>query len=176
MTFYNKINLFQALATFSLTALSHIQAIAACEPAVYSLSNKQLTFKSLAVEMYQPYTNVPDGTYTLCTGKGGPILMNYRSLEDFSFPYKRVVGTNEPPQEVECVQKITSADVEKCYPTYSGKDGRLSFPVVKVPWRAILPLGTMVEVGGNCYEAILDQGTLRPAVFTLISAIEKICQ
>lgn len=171
--FQKKIHLFQALAAVSLAALNPAQTIAACEPAVYSLSSKQLSFPSLAVEMYQPYTDVPDGTYTLCTGKDGPIVMNYQSLADFTFPNKRVSGPNEPFQEMTCDQIIASAD--NCYPTYSGKNGLLSFPEIKVPWRAILPLGNTLEVGGSCYEAILDQGIVRPGIFSLIHLAEKSC-
>jgi hypothetical protein len=171
--FHPKKRLHQALAAVSLTALIPVHSLAACDSAAYSLSSKQLSFPSLAVEMYQPYTDVPDGTYTLCTGKGGPIVMNYQSLADFTFPNKRVTGPNEPLQEMTCDQIIASAD--NCYPTYSGKNGLLSFPDIKVPWRAILPLGNTLEVGGSCYEAILDQGTVRPGIFSLIHLAEKSC-
>ena len=162
------------IAALALAAFTLSHSAMACEPAVYSLSNKQLTFPSLAVEMYMPYTDIPDGTYTLCTGKGGPIVMSYQSLGDFAFAYKRVSNPNEPPQEVECVQQIPAQ--ENCYPTYSGKDGRLHFPTVRVPWIAILPLGNKVEAGGSCYEALLDQGNLRPGVFTVIQVAEKHCE
>jgi hypothetical protein len=171
--FQKKIHLFQALAAVSLVALNPAQTIAACDPAVYSLSSKQLSFPSLAVEMYQPYTDVPDGTYTLCTGKGGPIVMNYQSLADFAFPYKRISNPTEPPQEMTCDKVIANAD--NCYPTYSGKNGLLNFPDIKVPWRAILPLGNIVEVSGSCYEAALNQGTVRPGIFSLIHLAEKSC-
>lgn len=153
----------------SLALLAYSQFILACEPAVYSLSSEQLSFPAVTIEMYQPYTDITDGTYTLCTGKGAAIVMDYVSLGDFHFPDNPVPGA-----EVECNQVISSQD--NCYPTYSNQSGQLTFPEVKVPWQAILPTEESIEVGGTCYQVSMKRGLVRSDIFTLTQVKEITCQ
>jgi hypothetical protein len=153
---------------FSATNAAELAAaLPACAPAVYSLANRQVSFSALAVETYLPFELTATGHYTLCTGKEGAsiVLNSDPGYGDFYFPYNQALDCS--------IQLIESAD--NCYPTYSGKNGLLSFPDIKVPWRAILPLGNTLGVGGSCYEAILDQGTVRPGIFSLIHLAEKSC-
>ena len=137
-----------------------------CESALYSSSTKQLSFSTLAVETYQPYTSQPDGKYTLCHVSGGFILFNAQpgGYQDFYFPYQ---------QQFECNQQIEA--INNCYPTFSALHRTLDFPQIKMSMKAMLPFNA-IEIGTICYHTTLEQSAIRSGNFALVNAEEIACR
>lgn len=137
----------------------------ACEASVYSSSTKQVSFPTVAVETYKPYTNQPDGQYMLCYAKEGSILVSSQpgGYKDFYFPYN---------QQLECKEQITATD--NCYPTYSAIHRTLDFPKIEMPLKAILPFMT-IEMGTICYHVTLEQSAIQSGNFMLVNAEEIAC-
>lgn len=128
-----------------------------CEAAVYSTTNQKITFDKLAMELYNLFTDEPNGQFALFTGAD----MSLNVLSNFKYEYE-----GEDPTYTG--QTITQTN--NCYPTYSDREKIVRFPKIKVPSDE----NTSDEP--ICYSATLKLSTTQARIFSLTEISEIPCE
>ena len=129
-----------------------------CEAAVYSTTNQKITFDKLAMELYNLFTDEPNGQFALFTG-ADMSLNRLPSFSDFKYEGENPTYTG---------QTITQTD--NCYPTYSDREKTVRFPKIKV----LSDENTSDEP--ICYSATLKLSTTQARIFSLKEINEVPCE
>jgi hypothetical protein len=135
-----------------------------CDPVIYSSTDKKITFDTLAMELYNPITDEPNGQFALFSGAE----MSLKALPGFyDFQYEG----GAPSYADELVE-----DKDNCYPTFSAKEETVHFPKVEIPLVGALPDGSLVDGPAACYETLFRQSTTQAGVFSLKEVTEIACE
>ncbi len=136
-----------------------------CEAsAIYSVTDRRITFATLAMEFYNPVTDEPDGRFALFTGDN----MSLKALPGFyDFRYKG----GEPVYAEQIVEES-----DNCYPTYSARKETVHFPKITIPFVSVFMGGNTINGPDACYEASFKLSTIQAGVFTLTEALEVTCE
>lgn len=123
-----------------------------CQTAIYSPTETKLHIPFFAVEIYFPLTDIPNGDYALCTGKGeNQVALKYQRKEE-AFLFS---------QEIVCANQLVKLPPQSSCPLYSAKQRTLELPNLQVTSEVLLPGGKKLNVG-KCYQAQLTQGVKPP--------------
>ncbi len=133
-----------------------------CSPVNYSLSDKELTFNTLAMELFNPITDKPTGKFALYTGDN-LVLKSFSGFNDFKYVRSDITYT----------EQVIEAS-ENCHPTYSTREGTVYFPKIEVPLVSVLPNGSLVNGDSICYEAYFKRSNTQKLVFTLTEETNEI--
>ena len=135
-----------------------------CEPATYSPENKEIIFDRLAMELYNPFTDEPNGQFALFEGSNMR-LSKLTGADDFKYKGENPAYSGQ-----------SIANLNNCYPTYSASQGTVRFPRIRVPLIGILLDGNTVSGPMICYGAILKQSMTQAKIFGLTTIYETSCQ
>ncbi|NJO14437.1 MAG: hypothetical protein HC877_01435 [Thioploca sp.] len=137
-----------------------------CEAVVYSNTDKKITFDKLAMELYSPFTDEPNGQFALFTGADMSLTM-LAGFGDFKYKGGNPTYTGQ-----------TLIGANNCYPTYSTQGKTVRFPKIKVPLVSILPDGNTADGPMTCYSAMLKLSTTQAKanIFKLIEINEIPCE
>ena len=135
--------------------------------AVYSTADRKVSFDTVAMELYNPWDDQPNGKFALFTGTEGAalVLESLIGFDDFKFPKKLQLAYTGEVIDVP----------ENCYATYSAANKTLDFGV-KIPWITILPGGSIIEGPLDCYDVSMTQSTTQQLVFRLTNATPIDCE
>ena len=135
-----------------------------CDAVMYSTADRQLTFDTLAMALYNPITDEPNGQFVLFTGTD--LSLNaLPGFNDFEYKGGKLSYANQIVEES-----------DNCYPTYSAEEETVHFPKIEVPLVGVLPDGDIVDGPSACYEALFKQATTQITVFRLEEVSEVICE
>ncbi len=134
-----------------------------CPLVSYSAFDRKITFDMLAMELYNPITDKPNGQFALFTGTDLS-LEAFPGFYDFKYEGSELTYADQIVEES-----------DNCYPTYSAQEEIVHFPKVEVPLVSILPNGKSVDGFSVCYEAFLKQANTQDMVFTLTQTNEISC-
>ncbi len=135
-----------------------------CTPVIYSAADRKITFDTLAMELYNPLTDLPNGQFALFTGAD----MRLKALPGF-YDFKYEGG--EPVYADKIVEES-----DNCYPAYSSREETVHFPKIEIPLVSVLPNGKIVDGPSVCYEALLRESNTQRLVFTLTEVNELSCE
>jgi hypothetical protein len=135
--------------------------------AVYSTTDRKVTFDKVAMELYNPWDDQPNGKFALFTGAGG-VALTLEALIGFGdFKLSRNF-------ELEYAGEVIETP-ENCYPSYSEENESLNFGV-KIPWVTVLPNGKVIEGPLECYSVNMKQSKTQPDIFRLTTADPIDCE
>lgn len=135
-----------------------------CEAVIYSNTDKKITFDKLAMELYNPFTDQPNGQFALFTGADMSLTM-LTGFGNFKYRGGNPTYTGQ-----------TLIGANNCYPTYSAQGKTVWFPKIKVPLMGILPDRNTVDGPMACYRATLKLSTTQARIFSLTEINEIPCE
>jgi hypothetical protein len=135
-----------------------------CEAVTYSSTNKKITFDKLAMELYNLFTDEPNGQFALFAGADMSLTM-LAGFGDFKYKGGNPTYTGQ-----------TIIGTNNCYPTYSAQGKTVRFPKIKVPLIGVLLDGNTVDGPMVCYSATLKLSTTQARIFSLTEINEIPCE
>jgi len=148
----------------SETEVQALYNLGNCDPVIYSSADKKITFDTLAMELYNPITDEPNGQFALFSGAE----MSLKALPGF-YDFQYEGGAPSYANEI-----VSESD--NCYPTYSAQEETVHFPKVEVPLVGVLPDGSLVDGPAACYNTLFRQSTTQAGVFSLKEVTEIGCE